>query len=190
VHCVKFDKAQDSLIYSGGWDDAVYLSDLREGGSAVLSMLGPHVCGESIDVIGNLVLAGSYRNQKNLLLFDIRNPKKPLQYLEMDIRPSASTTHFSECLLYSAQFNKTMYNSETSTKILAAAGAGGRNEIKFFESKAADKDEGGYKSTHYINEFPGGIYSMDFSQRSNKVAVGTAGGLVASFRLRVSEKMQ
>jgi hypothetical protein len=39
---------------------------------------GPHVCGESIDVIENLLIAGSYRNSKNLMLFDIRNPSKVL----------------------------------------------------------------------------------------------------------------
>ncbi len=78
IYCVKFDKTQDNIVYSGGWDDAVYVSDIRSGGSAVSIIPGPHVCGDAIDVVGNLLLAGSYRNQRNLLLFDIRNPSKVL----------------------------------------------------------------------------------------------------------------
>jgi hypothetical protein len=53
-------------------------------------------------------------------------------------------------------------SSDTNTKIIAAAGTGQRNELRFFES-AEEKDAAGYKSTHFINEFKGGIYSMDFS---------------------------
>lgn len=78
IFCVKFDKNQNNIVYSGGWDDAIYVSDLREGGSAVSVIPGPHVCGDSIDVVGNLLVAGSYRNKKNLLLFDLRHPLKVL----------------------------------------------------------------------------------------------------------------
>ena len=59
---------------------------MREGGSAVSVIPGPHICGDSIDVVGNLLLAGSYRNKKNLLLFDLRHPLKVLEYLEMDAK--------------------------------------------------------------------------------------------------------
>jgi WD40 repeat protein len=98
IFCVKFDKTQDSIIYSGGWDDAVYVSDLRSGGKAVSVIPGPHVCGgDGIDVVGNLMVAASYRNQRNLEMFDIRNPSKVLQYLEMDAKTS---NHYSETLLY------------------------------------------------------------------------------------------
>ena len=75
-------------MYSAGWDDAVYISDLRAGGQAVSVVPGPHVCGESIYVVENLLIAGSYRNSKNLMLYDLRNPSKVLQYLEMDSKSS------------------------------------------------------------------------------------------------------
>jgi len=78
IFAIKFDKKQENIVYSSGWDDVVYVSDLRIGGQAVSMIPGPHVCGESIDVVENLLLAGSYRNQKNLLLFDLRNPIKVL----------------------------------------------------------------------------------------------------------------
>jgi hypothetical protein len=66
----------------------VYVSDLRAGGAAVAVAPGPHVCGERIDAVENLLVAGSYRHTKNLLLFDLRNPMKALQYLEIDAKLS------------------------------------------------------------------------------------------------------
>jgi WD40 repeat protein len=50
IFAVKFDPTQENIIYSAGWDEAVYVSDLRLGGMAVSVFPGPHVCGESIDV--------------------------------------------------------------------------------------------------------------------------------------------
>lgn len=41
-------------------------------------MTGTHVCGDSIDVVENLLVAGSYRNQRNLQLFDLRKTGKVL----------------------------------------------------------------------------------------------------------------
>jgi hypothetical protein len=45
---------------------------------------GPHISGEAIDVVDNLLIAASYRNQRNLTLFDLRFPSKVLQFLEFD----------------------------------------------------------------------------------------------------------
>lgn len=117
------------MLYSGGWDDAVYISDMRVG-KFVGVVPGPHICGEAIDLLGNLLIAGSYRNQKNLTLYDLRNPKTALQHLEMDISGGAPM-HFSECLNYAASF---YHGSKLNTKVLAAGCTGGRNEIKFFEA--------------------------------------------------------
>jgi hypothetical protein len=56
---------------------------LREGGP-VGQVIGTHVCGDSIDVFENLLIVGSYRNTKNLMLFDLRNTGKVLQYVNFD----------------------------------------------------------------------------------------------------------
>lgn len=77
IFALKFDKEQSDILYSGGWDDTVQVNDLRVGGP-VSCLIGPHVCGESIDVVDNLLIAGSYRNVKNIQLFDLRYPKKVL----------------------------------------------------------------------------------------------------------------
>eukprot|EP00351_Strombidinopsis_sp_SopsisLIS2011_P001644 CAMPEP_0116883202 /NCGR_PEP_ID=MMETSP0463-20121206/15664_1 /TAXON_ID=181622 /ORGANISM="Strombidinopsis sp, Strain SopsisLIS2011" /LENGTH=79 /DNA_ID=CAMNT_0004537611 /DNA_START=570 /DNA_END=809 /DNA_ORIENTATION=+ len=65
VFCCKFDPKDDNIIYSGGWDDIIMINDLREGGP-VNKILGPHICGESIDLQGNLLLAGSQRYKNSL----------------------------------------------------------------------------------------------------------------------------
>ena len=58
IFCCKFDPKDDNIIYSGGWDDIIMINDLREGGP-VSKILGPHICGEAIDLQGNLLLVGS-----------------------------------------------------------------------------------------------------------------------------------
>ena len=60
IFALKFDAKNENLLYSGGWDDCIYISDLREGGFVGM-IPGPHVCGESFDVIDNTLIAGSYR---------------------------------------------------------------------------------------------------------------------------------
>lgn len=100
IHSLKFDPNNENLLFSGGWDDVIYINDLREGG-AVGMIPGPHICGDGIDVKGNLVIAASYRNERNLTLYDLRSPMKVLQHIEMD---NSAINHFSEVLNYSAQF--------------------------------------------------------------------------------------
>lgn len=77
IHCLKFNPNNDNVLLSGGWDDAIYINDLREGG-AVGVIPGPHISGDAIDIKGNLIIAGSYRNERNLTLYDIRFPMKVL----------------------------------------------------------------------------------------------------------------
>ena len=46
IFSCRFDKENPHMLYSGGWDDAVFVTDLREG--AYVSMIpGPHICGDS-----------------------------------------------------------------------------------------------------------------------------------------------
>ncbi len=166
------------------------VNDLREGGPVSI-IIGPHVCGESIDVCDNLLIAGSYRNQRNLQLFDLRYPAKVLQYLEMDSMMSASTGYFSECQVYCAQFWRGM--KSTGQKILAAGATGGRNEVKFFEAQQSEEEleqgsfsAGGFKPTYTITDFAGGVQTLDFSYKTNRLVVGTASGMVACFKLKLN----
>ena len=48
-------------------------------------------------------------------------------------------------------------------KILAAGGSAGRSEVRFFEAPSVNESEplgelsGGFRSTHHIDSFPGGV---------------------------------
>ena len=58
------------VLVSGGWDQTVQVWDAREG-QAVRSISGPLVCGDSLDVRGSQLLAGSWRHEHHLQLFDL-----------------------------------------------------------------------------------------------------------------------
>jgi len=49
VFTVKFDKDNENIMISGGWDKTVQIWDLREGGP-VRSLLGPLICGDALDI--------------------------------------------------------------------------------------------------------------------------------------------
>jgi len=98
---VVFNKEDPNILYSGGWDDAVQIQDLRVGGP-VGQIAGPHVCGESIDQQGDYLAAGSYRNVKALQIFDLRKTGKSHQNIDFD----GGTSLFSECQLYALQYMK------------------------------------------------------------------------------------
>jgi hypothetical protein len=86
--------------------------------------------------------------------------------------------------------------SLTGQKILAAGGTGGRNEVKFFEAPPNADDSAGalkgdFRGTWGITDFlAGGVQSLDFSHKTNRIAIGTAGGTLACFRMRISDKFE
>ena len=65
---------------------------------------------------------------------------------------------------------------------MAAGGSEGRNEVKFFEAA----DDAHFKPTFVIADFATGVTCSDFSAKGDRLVVGTAGGLVAGFRLKIN----
>ena len=108
----------------------------------------------------------------------------------MDANSGMSGTYFSECQLYSAQFYKQM--KQNGSKILAVGATGGRNEVKFFESGLTEEDQteagmcsANFKPTYAIMDLKGGVQSIDFSYKSNRIVLGNSNGTVASFKLKI-----
>lgn len=65
IFALKFHQINGNLLLSGSWDNSIYGWDIRDN-KAIHHIGGPNISGESIDVIGNNVLAGSFNDQENL----------------------------------------------------------------------------------------------------------------------------
>eukprot|EP00435_Cladocopium_sp_Y103_P040450 s313_g11.t1 len=115
VQAVRFLPADAPwALISGGWDNSVQYWDLRAG-HAVKAILGPHICGDSLDVSadGRHLLTGSYRDQNPLELWDLAQEQR------IKVIPwRSSGPQEPACFLYTARFSKDPHNS-----LIAAGGS-------------------------------------------------------------------
>ena len=77
IFCVKFNKGDQNMLVSGGWDNNIFVYDMRYRGP-VHAIYGPHICGDAIDFKsdGYTMLAGSYRGEDALEVYDLRMMKR------------------------------------------------------------------------------------------------------------------
>ncbi|KAG7492241.1 hypothetical protein MATL_G00011750 [Megalops atlanticus] len=77
VFAVNFHPNREREFISGGWDNTVQFWDTRQQNS-VRMVLGPHVCGDclQIDPVANHILSGSWRKEKALEIFDYDSGQK------------------------------------------------------------------------------------------------------------------
>ena len=73
IFCLKFNKGDSNMLVSGGWDNNVFVYDMRYRGP-VHAIYGPHVCGDTLDFKrdGYTMVAGSYRGTDALEVYDMR----------------------------------------------------------------------------------------------------------------------
>lgn len=145
---------QRDMLLSGGWDNTVQLWDVRSQ-SAVLSIYGPHICGDALDMAGNYILSGSWRHEEQLQLWDIRTSQLvctfPWPALGRDHEP---------CQVYAAQFSK----SDNGATVVA--GGSGANEVRAFSVET--------RKPIAALTLPKGIYGLDISTDGARIA--TAAG--------------
>ena len=65
VYSLKFDPNDDNTIVTGGWDNTVQIWDTRVS-HAVRLIFGPHIAGDAVDIMDNVVLTGSWRPDRQL----------------------------------------------------------------------------------------------------------------------------
>lgn len=121
VFCVKFDKENENILLSGGWDHTIQVWDLREGG-AIRSIYGPKICGDSIDIKEGFIVTGSYRQENQLEIWKCDTG----EYISA-VNWDEALQSEAPCQVYSTQFQK------GSGNILIAGGAGS-NEVKVFDT--------------------------------------------------------
>jgi len=166
VFSLKFNPTQPDVIVSGGWDNTIQVWDTRMS-YAVRSIFGPHICGDAVDIYGDILLSGSWRPDKQLQLWDFGSGR----LIEtIDWKPAMGE---EPCLLYAAQFSK-----GNGAEYIAAGGSGA-NEAKIFNHRTK-------QVVGEIYGFKKGIYTMDFSYDSKMLIVGGS-GILQLFELHLSE---
>ena len=167
VFSVHFDPEDKTRIVSGGWDNTLLVYDTRVG-EPVANAYGPHICGDSIDVRGNLVLTGSYRSQEALQLWDLRK-LNVVHNIEWEVGGRGSD---SSCL-YGAQFSKTDAGC-------IVAGGTAKSEVRVFENDM----RAGCPVVGKVSDLEHSCLAVDFGNTRDRFACGTADGLLRIYEVK------
>jgi len=160
VFSVKFTEDPNVLL-SGGWDNTIFIWDIRAKKPVGL-IYGPHICGDSIDMKGDIVLTGSYSNKNVLQLWSL-SKRELITNIPWN---GHATETYEHGYLYAAMFEK-------QGNYIAAGGAG-KNEVHFF------KNGGKYDLLGKIM-LDNTVTSIDFSQEKKMLALGCGNGFTYNF---------
>lgn len=160
IYSLKYCLDHPNILLSGGWDETLFIWDTRVGHN-IEYIYGPLICGDSLDVKGNSVLTGSWRNQNQLQVWDLRNKKISINipWVNLSLEEKNKRNH-----IYACQFDK--YNDR-----YIIAGTTGDNQIRIF-----DKNEN-YQCMDVISGFEKPVYTLNFDYKDQKIAFGSGNGL-------------
>ena len=150
IHSVVFDKQNYSQVVSGGRDKRVLLWDLRTLKCSGM-IVKPYILGDTVDIKGNNLIAGSYDKKDGVLVYDIRNFKDPVQI------------HKTDSMIYACKFSKNEKDD------IFAAGGYKRNNLKIY-SLSKKEAIAGLEG----NDSP--IYSIDFLYNGSQLIYGCGDG--------------
>lgn len=153
IYSLKFHEDDKNLIVSGGWDETLILWDLRMSHSANF-IYGPLICGDSLDILHNEILTGSWRDSKQLQIWDLRNLKEK-HYIEWK-----NEFLKEKPFVYTCTFEKKYGN-------YIFVGSSGINEIRVYENGKK------YECLDIETGFKKGIYSLDAAKNKNQICYGT-----------------
>ena len=165
IFALKFHPDNGNLLLSGSWDNSIYLWDVRDK-KPNQYFSGPNISGESIDVIGNDLLAGSFNDNKNLQIFDLRKENEPIPINWFDSEDSVEDGAVSSWL-YSA-----IYSKPNAGFILA--GGANKNEVRIFYAKESNN----YKAVSKISKLYTPWLSIDWNNEGNEFAFGLSDGSI------------
>eukprot|EP00033_Pygsuia_biforma_P002418 GCRY01002681.1.p1 GENE.GCRY01002681.1~~GCRY01002681.1.p1 ORF type:complete len:369 (+),score=84.52 GCRY01002681.1:157-1263(+) len=151
VYALKPSEDNPAVVLSGGWDDTVQVWDSRLAKS-VMTIFGPHICGEGLDVHGNEIVTASWRKENPLELWDLRKGAR-----------LGGVEWFGHSYLYTCAFSH-----PSSTAPLIAAGGGNLNEARVYE-----RSNGRLVGNVHREGLPRAVYSVDFSPDGTMLAVGS-----------------
>lgn len=145
IFSIKFNPEDPNIILSAGWDNTIYFWDIRDGKSFG-SIYGPAVSGDALDIRGNQILTGSWRNKDQLELWDYASRKK-ISTIEWEAGQNIESAY-----IYSCEFSKA--NNDT-----IVAGCSNLNQVKVFDRKNNNQGFG------RISNLSKGVYSVDYANK-------------------------
>ena len=175
VFCTKFHPEDPNIVISGGWDKIMKIYDTRVG-KPVGQILGPMVSGDTIDIAGDEIVAGSNRHTRPLGIYSLSMQKV---VTEIAFDPS---NYAESGYIFATRFSRDRDHS------LIFAGGAGRNELKVFDN---DTDGNGYfKQLGTFSETRNAIMCLDVAPNGKMVAFGTGNGqiFVSHFSLTGNEE--
>lgn len=156
-----FDNDDSNRVISGGWDDSLHIWDLRTK-SSIHQLFGSHLCSNSIDISGNMLLVGAWQARENIKLYDIRMLSCLKNITWKD--PNAE----GQNLIYAAKIHQ-------SGKFFVV-GSSGLNQVGTFSTLTGSQICDPIK-------FPSEVYSLSFTEGGNCLAVGRADGILSSHEI-------
>ncbi|KNC48228.1 uncharacterized protein AMSG_04458 [Thecamonas trahens ATCC 50062] len=162
VFSLKFKADDPDIVLSGGWDNTVQIWDARVG-SVVRSIYGPHVCGDAIDLAGDKILTGSWREEDQLQLWDYGSGEL------LDTLPWSADDEAPPCFIYAAQFS--------ADGRFVAAGGSGANEAKVFVTDT-------HQVIGHVDSMEKGVFSIAFSPNDQYVGIGSGDNALRVMELK------
>lgn len=159
IFSVKFINDDTNTLISGGWDNSVYLWDIRLKKS-IDSIYGVCLMGDSLDYKAGQILIGNQKNKEQIQLYDYKS-RKLIQIIDWE-----KSFKMDGINVYTAQFCK-----KDSDYIVAGA-SGGFNQMKIFSKNA------NYDPIFCANYLPKGCYTSDFGNLTNNLAFGGGEGYI------------
>lgn len=148
------------MIASAGWDSTVIIHDIRKKGP-ISGILGPYVCGDSLEFHGKDVITGSWRNENQLQVWDTRTTKK-IKDIDWDGNNFESDTPVRVfCLARS--------HHESMNSIMIAGG-GQSNELRVFNQDL--------EAVVNITDMSRGIFTCDISHHSDAILFAGGDGVI------------
>lgn len=160
IFCVTYNKADPNLVASAGWDSTVIIHDLRKKGP-ISGILGPYVCGDSIEFCGKDVIVGSFRNENQLEVWDTRTTKK-VKDISWD-----GDNFDSDVPVKIFTVSRSHHESINSIMI---AGGGQSNELRVFNQD--------YVPVARISDVSRSIFTSDISHHSDSFLFAGGDGVI------------
>lgn len=160
IYSLKFHGKNPNLCITGGWDERVFIWDLRKNdGKPVNFLYGPMICGESLEYRDNIIVSGSWREKEQIEIWDDRKMAK-IQVI--DLGPSNYVN--------SLQFSK------LNEKSLAVAS----NKLLFF-----GKNNGMFKELDYqADNIKGNSFlCVDFEKFNDRLICGDSNGFLRNYSI-------